>query len=899
MWSDIRFAARTLTRAPLFTSIAVLSLALGIGANTAVFSLLDQVLVRSLRVTEPERLVVFHTSSGFVGWSTSDNNESVFSYPLYKDLRDRSKDLHGVVARGSAPVGISTGRSNERARAELVSGNYFQVLGVSPVLGRSIEPADDGAPGASPVVMLSAACWQKRFGSDLGVIGRKILVNAHPMVIIGVAPSSFKGMIGGTAPEIFVPIAMKRELTPTWYGLDDRRMSWLTVFGRLRPGVSMQQASASTEALYRPLMEDYLREAGRPADSRLGKMLLGTHLELHPGTQGVNEMRSEFQSALVALMTMVGIVLLIACANVAGLLTARASGRRKEIAVRLALGARRVDLIRQLLVESVLLALAGGSVGLLVVGWTLDGLLSVMGPDVEGVLDSSLDLRMLAFTLGLSVVTGVVFGLVPALQATRPQVAGALKDHAATVASGTGQVRFRRGLVVAQVALSLLLLVAAGLFGRSVSNLMRVDPGFKTDGVLMFAVNPNLQGYTAARVYDFYAELQRRLATLPGVASVGATSEGPLTNSDSSGNYTVEGYQVRENDDVRASTSVISSRYFDAIGVPIVQGRDMTDRDIREERKVVLVNEAFAKKYGGGRSIIGRHLAHGAGDKVVVDREIVGVVRDFKHDGLRDAVKPAVFDAYNQGERPSPLTFYVRSSAGDRATLGPAIRKVVSELDQNLPVSDMQPVSECIAQVTTSERLIALLASAFGLLATVLAAVGLYGVIAFIVVRRTPEIGVRIALGAAPGEVLTMVIARGVDAGGGRNGHRPADRVDRRPIRRVATVRAGRARSVRRVRRAGGDRRRCDRGRGDSSQASCGDRSHSRASVGVAQTWAGASKRRNAGWRRNLVLAHAARRERVRLCTSVARHLSALALSGAASMSRETNLRICAPSAGS
>lgn len=757
MLHDVRYAVRTLARAPLFAAIAVASLALGIGANAAIFSLVDQVLVRSLPVTEPRRLVVFHTSDGFPGWAHSDNNETVFSYPLYKDLRDKVTGFDGVIARSSAPVSVSDGGPSERAGAELVSGNLFQVLGVRPLLGRVITPADDGTPGASPVVMLSAAYWTKRFGASASVVDRKILVNGHPMVVVGVVEPTFRGLIVGTVPDLYVPIAMKREITPTWYGLDDRKTSWLTVVGRLEAGITIEQANAKTRVLFASLMDELLRELQRPRDSRAGQLLGALRLDLLPAAQGVNELKREFQSALVALGGMVGLVLLIACANVAGLVTARAASRQKEIAVRLALGAGRRVLVRQLLIESVILALAGGFLGLLIVSWTIEGLLVMMGPDMAGALSSGLDPRLVVFTLALSLATGLLSGLVPAIQATRPGLAGVLKNQASSVASGTGQSRFRRALVVAQVALSLLLLVAAGLFGRSVLNLMRLDPGFRAGQLTTFAVDPTLQGYPAARVHDFYRDLQQRLRALPAVEAVGAVNPAPLTNSDRSGNFTIEGYHGKDADDARAAIGMASSSYFKALAVVVREGREFDDQDVQGGRKVAVVNEAFVRKYAQGRPMLGRHLAPGSGEKIVADREIVGVVRDFKHDGLREEVKPTVFFPYPQDERPTRMTFFVRSSR-PTTEVAAAVQRIVRELDQSLPVFELKPMTEWVDEATTTERLIAVLATAFGLLATVLAAIGLYGVIAFTVVRRTPEMGVRMALGARPAEVLRLVM---------------------------------------------------------------------------------------------------------------------------------------------
>jgi len=757
MWNDLRFGLRTLRRSPVFTIVAVLSLALGIGANASIFSLLSQVMFRMLPVADPERLIVSHTDGQREGTSSSDNGEAVFSYPMYKDLRDRNQVFSGVIARSSAPVSLSYEGQTERARAEMVSGNFFEVLGVSPAIGRVFTAGDDGAPGAHPVAVLGNGYWKRRFGGSPAIVDQKINLNGHPIVVIGVAPARFHGVLSGDTPDVMVPIAMKHEMTPTWDALDDRQVRWLSIFARLKSGVFRTQASAAMQVVYRAVSEDELAQMKHPLKARDRQEFLNQKLELRPAAQGINALQADWETPLIALMAMVGLVLLIACANVANLLLGRAAGRQKEIAIRLAMGARRAAIVRQLVVESLLVAAAGALAGLMVATWTTEALLHFLPENATGGwLGSSLDLRTLAFACALAVITGLAFGMAPAIASTRPNLGTMLKDQSANSTATGGHARLRRIFIVAQVALSLLLLVGAGLFARSLFNLMTEDPGFRAEKLLTFSVDPSLNGYDAPRGWAFYRDLQERLAKVPGVRSAGGASFGPFGHSSQGGNITVEGYQAKEDEYVGAQHDGLTPDYFHTLGIPVVAGREFTDRDAAGAPKVVMVNQTFVKRYSAGGNLLGKHLAFGSGN-IPLDREIVGIVRDSKYGNLRETVEPFIYAPYAQDERLERMTFFVRTSRND-ADLGPDVRGVVRAMDANLPVFDMHPMKMRIDDSIYRDRLVAILASAFGVLATLLAAIGLYGVVAFNVTRRTAEMGVRMALGALPRDVLALVM---------------------------------------------------------------------------------------------------------------------------------------------
>ena len=749
----------------MFTAIAVASLALGIGANTAIFSLLDQVLLRSLPVRDPERLVLLHTEVYGPGSSSSDNFESVFSYPMYRDLRDRNPAFEGLMARMSGGVTVVYRGSAEPATAESVSGNFFQVLGVNAEWGRVFTPEDDGAAGAHAVVVLAHSFWSARLGADRSILDRTVSLNGQPMVVIGIAPPGFHGIIPGSgdnsSPDLYVPVSMKRAITPTFEGLESRKVRWLNLVARLKPGYTLARAQSTTDAVYHAILESELPAMGNMRNEHEREQFLNSRLELHPAAQGINTLRREWETPIEALMAMVGLVLLIACANLAGLMLARASGRQKEIAVRLALGASRWALMKQLLMEGLLLSMVGGGLSLIVAGWSVDGLVHLLpGAATHAWLTAAIDGRLLVFTFALALASGLLFTLAPAWQSTRPDIADTLKNQAASVASAAGPARFRRAMVTAQMALSLLLIVGAGLFATSLLRLTHVDLGFSTSRLLTFSIDATLTRPELASALAFYKDFQERLASTPGVVGVASAAGGPFSGDNSSGNITVEGYRPVGDEDAGSSFVAISPGFCAALRIPVREGREFTERDNAAAPKVVLVNEAFARKYFAGRDAVGHHLMFGSSNHPVLDREIVGVVADF-HKDVRDPAKETLYLPYAQWTTPGALYFYVRA-LDDRPVAG-AVRRIGREADANIPLRHMQSLDLLIDQSIYTDRLIALLSGAFGVLATLLAAIGLYGVVAYAVARRTSEIGIRMALGAVPADVVKMVMK---EAGG-------------------------------------------------------------------------------------------------------------------------------------
>jgi len=754
---DLHYALRTFAKSPVFVMVAVFSLALGIGANTAIFTLVNQVLLQRLPVLNPEELVLLKAMGRHYG---SNNGRDKLSYPMYTDFRDRNDVFQGMFCRDQKAFNISVEGRTERVSGELVSGNYFPVLGIRAVLGRVFTAQDDLMQGANPSAVLSYGFWQSRFAGSRDVIGKKLVLNGYPFTIIGVSESGFNSTDPLLAPQIRIPVSMKAQVDKqAFYSLNDRRGRWVNVYGRMKPGVTVAQVKAALQPQFHQILEGEVRakEFAKAAPESKAEFLK-MYLDILPASQGRSNMRDRFQKPLLVLTAVVGLVLLIACANVANLLVARATARQKEIAIRLALGASRGRLISQLLTESLLLALVGGVAGLLLaIG--IDRVLLSFLPD-EGTplaLSGLPDGRVLLFAAAVSLVTGVLFGLAPALQSTRPNLSGTLKDQAGAVVGGTA-ISLRKALVVAQVALSLLLLIGAGLFIRSLRNLHDLDPGFRVQNLIAFSINAPLNGYTPERSLQEYRQIKEVMDRLPGVTA-NAMAIMPILEGDEWDNtMTVDTFNAKPGESPDPHMNFLSADYFRALDTPLLLGRDFNVRDAKAAPKVAIVNETFAKRYlGSATNAMGHKIGSGGDPGTKTDITIVGVARDTKYEGMRDRVPDEVYLPFQQQPFVLGVNCYVRT-ASDPAQMFASLRKVVHETDPNLPVTDMKTMEKQLDNSLVTERLVASLSSAFGLLATVLAGIGLYGVMAYLVARRTREIGIRMALGAMPGNVLWLIM---------------------------------------------------------------------------------------------------------------------------------------------
>jgi predicted permease len=763
-FADIRFALRSWLKTPLFTLVAVASMALGIGANTAIFTLVDQVLLRPLPVRAPEQLVQVSFEGSRYGGNWGDNTE--ISYPMYTALKSEDKAFSGMFARFGFDFQVGESVQPERVAGELVSGSYFPVLGVQPALGRLFNEDDDKLQGAHPVAVLSHAFWTSRYAADPAAVGRSILINGHQYTIVGVAPRGFEGVDLGRQTSVFVPLMMKGQVTPGWNALDQRLRRWVRVFGRVRPGVTREQARAALEPAFQSeLRLDLADKDFADASPRAREQYAQNRLTLLPGAQGRSALRRSMATPLWVLMATAAGVLLIACANVANLLLARGAARGREIAVRLALGATRRRLIRQLLAESLMLSLAGGLAALALAAFVAPLVLALfVNPDRPNPVSTSPDLRILAFTIAVSTLTGLLFGLAPALQSTRAAVMPTLKDQAGSVLGGAA--RLRKALVASQVALSLLMLIGAGLFVRTLHNLLSVDLGFDTRTLVSFTLDPSLNGYGAPATRQFVTTLLDRLNATPGVTAAGAAGIRLLDGSNWGSDVTVEGYTHGPEEDMAQWCNLVTPGYFRTMGIPLLRGREfgLTDAATEETAKdennpfrVVIVNERFARTYFGTHDVVGKRIGFGADPGRPTPITIVGVVGDAKYSDVRDETPRQLFFPYFQDSTPGSFTMYLRGSSSPAVALA-AARDVVREIDPNLPLGSTRTLEQQLGQALSRERLVATLSAVFGGLATLLAVVGLYGVMSYTVTRRTREIGVRIALGAGVSTIRWMVI---------------------------------------------------------------------------------------------------------------------------------------------